>query len=187
MIALLILLGIVVILFLWAISKYNTLIKLRNNRENAFADIDVQLKQRHDLIPQLVATVKGYAAHEKETLDRIVNARSGAMNAKSIDEKIVAENALSSALAGLKVTVEAYPDLKANTNFMQLQEEISDIENKLAAVRRYFNSATKELNTAIEMFPGNIIAGMFNFRKEMMFDLGEPDRKELEKAPEISF
>ena len=187
MIVLLIILGLLVILFLWAISKYNLFIKLRNNRENAFADIDVQLKQRHDLIPQLVATVKGYAAHEKETLDRIVSARAGAVNAKSIDEKIVAENALTSALAGLKVTVEAYPDLKANTNFMQLQEEISDIENKLAAVRRYFNSATKELNTAVEMFPGNIIAGMFGFKKEMMFDLGTQERVILEKAPEISF
>ena len=187
MIALLIFLGILAVIALWAVSKYNLLVKLRNNRENAFADIDVQLKQRHDLIPQLVATVKGYAAHERETLDRIVNARNGAINAKGIDEKIVAENALTSALAGLKVTVEAYPDLKANTNFMQLQEEISDIENKLAAVRRYFNSATKELNTAIEMFPGNIIAGMFGFRKEMMFDLGASERKNLEQAPEISF
>jgi LemA protein len=187
MIALLIILGILVILFIWAMAKYNLFIKLRNNRENAFADIDVQLKQRHDLIPQLVATVKGYASHEKETLDRVVSARNGAINAKSIDEKIVAENALTSALAGLKVTVEAYPDLKANTNFMQLQEEISDIENKLAAVRRYFNSATKEYNTAVEMFPANIIAGMFNFRKEMMFDLGDSERKNLEKAPEISF
>ena len=187
MIALLIILGTLVVLVLWAISKYNLFIKLRNNRENAFADIDVQLKQRHDVIPQLVATVKGYAAHEKETLEMVVNARTAAMNAKSIDEKIVTENALTSALAGLKVSVEAYPDLKANTNFLQLQEEISDIENKLAAVRRYFNSATKELNTAIEMFPANIIAGMFNFKKEMMFDLGEPERKNLEKAPEISF
>ena len=187
MTGLLIFLGVVVIVTLWAVSKYNLLVKLRNNRENAFADIDVQLKQRHDLIPQLVSTVKGYAAHEKETLDMVIRARSGAINAKSIDEKIVAENALSSALAGLRVTVEAYPDLKANKNFMHLQEEISDIENKLAAVRRFFNSATKELNTAIEMFPNNIIAGMFGFRKEMMFDLGAPERKTLEKAPEISF
>ena len=181
-----ILLGILAILIIWAISKYNLFIKLRNKRENAFADIDVQLKQRHDLIPQLVATVKGYAAHEKETLDRIVSARSGAVNAKSIDEKIVAENALSSALAGLKITLEAYPDLKANTNFMQLQNEISDIENKLAAVRRFFNSATKELNTAIEMFPANIIAGMFGFKKEMMFELGT-ERQALEQTPQISF
>ena len=187
MTALLIILGILVVLIIWAISKYNLFVRLRNNRENAFADIDVQLKQRHDLIPQLVATVKGYASHEKETLDRIVSARSGAINARSIDEKIVAENQLSSALAGLKVTVEAYPDLKANTNFMQLQEEISDIENKLAAVRRFFNSATKELNTAIEMFPANIIAGMFGFRKEMMFDLGGSERKIAEQTPQINF
>jgi len=177
-------LGIVVI---WTISLYNRIIKLKNNRENAFADIDVQLKQRHDLIPQLVATVKGYASHEKETLDRIVSARSGAMNARSIDEKIVAENALTSALSGLKITVEAYPDLKANTNFMQLQEEISYIENKLAAVRRFFNSATRELNTAIEVFPANIIAGMFGFKKEMMFDLGVSERQTLQQAPTISF
>jgi LemA protein len=187
MTALLVFLGIVLILIIWAISKYNLLVRLKNNRENAFADIDVQLKQRHDLIPQLVSTVKGYANHEKETLDRVVNARNGAINAKSIDEKIVAENALSSALSGLKVTVEAYPELKANVNFMQLQEEISDIENKLAAVRRYFNSATKELNTAVEVFPSNIIAGMFGFHKEMMFDLGTTERKNLEQAPEINF
>jgi len=187
MIALWIILGIVALLFIWAIAKYNLFIKLRNNRENAFANIDVQLKQRHDLIPQLVSTVKGYASHEKETLDMVVKARSGAMNAKSIDEKIVAEKALSSALAGLKVTVEAYPDLKANTNFMHLQEEISDIENKLAAVRRFFNSTTKELNTSIEMFPANIIAGMFGFRKEMMFDVGEQQRVEMDKPPTVSF
>ena len=186
MTASLILLGFLLILLIWAIAKYNLFVKLRNNRENAFADIDVQLKQRHDLIPQLVSTVKGYASHEKETLDRVVSARNGAINAKSIDEKIAAENALTSALAGLKVAVEAYPDLKANTNFMQLQEEISDIENKLAAVRRFFNSATKELNTAIEMFPANIISGMFGFKKEMMFDLGS-ERQNLQQAPEISF
>lgn len=182
-----IILGIAVILVIMAISAYNTLVKLRNNRENAFADIDVQLKQRHDLIPQLVSTVKGYAAHEKETLDRVVNARNGAVNARTIDEKISAENALSSALAGLKITVEAYPDLKANTNFMQLQGEISDVENKLAAVRRYFNSATKELNTSVESFPSNIIAGMFGFHKEMMFDLGSEQRVSLDQAPEIKF
>jgi LemA protein len=187
MTALLIILGFLLILVIWAVSKYNLFVRLKNTRENAFADIDVQLKQRHDLIPQLVATVKGYASHEKETLDRVVSARSGAVNARSIDEKIVAENVLSSALAGLRVTVEAYPDLKANTNFMHLQGEISDIENKLAAVRRFFNSATKELNTAIEMFPANIIAGMFGFRKEMMFDLGTAERKTMEQAPQISF
>lgn len=177
---------VIVVLALWIISLYNSLVKLRNNRENAFADIDVQLKQRHDLIPQLVATVKGYAAHEKDTLERVINARNGAMSVHTIDEKIKAENALSSALAGLKITLEAYPDLKANQNFLQLQEEIADLENKLSAVRRYFNSATKELNNAVETFPSNLIAGMFGFRKEIMFDLGA-QRVTLEEAPKIEF
>ena len=183
---LLIVLGVVLLFILMIVGIYNSLVKLRNNRENAFADIDVQLKQRHDLIPQLVASVKGYAAHEKETFDRVVAARSGAMQARTIDEKIVAENALSSALSGMKITLEAYPDLKANQNFLQLQEEISDIENKLASVRRYFNSATKELNNKVQTFPSNIIAGMFGFRKELFFDLGE-SRATLEQAPKIEF
>ena len=174
---------VVVILAAWLVSMYNSLVKMRNNRENAFADIDVQLKQRHDLVPQLVETVKGYAAHEKDTLERVINARNGAIGAKTIDEKIVAENALSSALSGLKITLEAYPDLKANQNFLQLQEEIADLENKLSSVRRYFNSATKEYNNAVETFPSNILAGMFGFRKEVMFDLGE-QRAALEEAPE---
>ena len=177
---------VVVILVAWLVSMYNSLVKMRNNRENAFADIDVQLKQRHDLVPQLVETVKGYAAHEKDTLERVINARNGATGAKTIDEKIVAENALSSALSGLKITLEAYPDLKANQNFLQLQEEIADLENKLSSVRRYFNSATKEYNNAVETFPSNILAGMFGFRKEVMFDLGE-QRATLEEAPKINF
>ncbi|MCD8102674.1 MAG: LemA family protein [Alistipes sp.] len=183
---LIITLAVVVVLILMLVSMYNRLVKLRNNRENAFADIDVQLKQRHDLIPQLVESVKGYASHEKETLDRVIQARNGAMQASTIDDKIVAETKLSSALNGMKITLEAYPDLKANQNFLQLQEEISDIENKLASVRRYFNSATRELNNAVQTFPSNIIAGMFGFRKEMMFDLGET-RATLEEAPKIQF
>ena len=177
---------VIAIVGIWLVSLYNRLVKLRNNRENAFADIDVQLKQRHDLIPQLVATVKGYAVHEKETLDRVVSARNGAMTAQTIDDKIKAENLLSAALNGLKVTVEAYPDLKANQNFIHLQEEIADLENKLAAVRRYFNSATRELNNAVETFPSNLVAGMFGFKKEIMFDLGE-QRTSLEEAPKINF
>lgn len=181
-----IVLGVIALLVIILISLYNKLVKLRNHRENAFADIDVQLKQRHDLIPQLVESVKGYAAHEKETLDRVISARNGAMNARTIDDKIVAENTLTSALAGMKITLEAYPDLKANQNFLQLQEEISDVENKLAAVRRFFNSATRELNNAVQTFPSNIIAGMFGFKKEMMFDLGE-NRATLEEAPKIKF
>ena len=184
---LLIVIGIVLLLVIIVIVKYNQLVKLRNHRENAFADIDVQLKQRHDLIPQLVSTVKGYASHEKETFDRVVSARNGAMNAKTIDEKIVAENNLSSALAGMKITLEAYPELKANTNFLHLQEEIADIENKLASVRRFFNASTRELNNAVETFPSNIIAGMFGFKKQMMFDLGTSERVTLEQAPQISF
>lgn len=143
-----IILVVVVLIAMWLIGMYNSLVKLRNNRENAFANIDVQLKQRHDLIPQLVATVKGYAEHEKELLTRVTEARAAAMSATGINDKIQAENQLSSALAGLKVSLEAYPDLKANQNFLQLQGEISDIENKLAATRRFFNSATKELNNA---------------------------------------
>ncbi|MDR2885865.1 MAG: LemA family protein [Rikenellaceae bacterium] len=181
-----IVLGIALLLILIVAGMYNGLVKMRNNRENAFADIDVQLKQRHDLIPQLVASVKGYAAHEKETLDRVISARNGAMAARTIDDKIVAENALSGALNGLKVTLEAYPDLKANQNFLQLQEEISDIENKLASVRRYFNSATKEYNNKVQTFPSNLIAGMFGFKREIMFDLGDT-RTTLEQAPKIEF
>jgi Uncharacterized conserved protein len=183
----LIITGIAIVLILMLVSMYNSLVKLRNNRENAFADIDVQLKQRHDLIPQLVESVKGYAAHEKDTLDRVIQARNGAVNAQGIDNKIAAENSLTSALAGMRVTLEAYPDLKANQNFLQLQEEISDVENKLASVRRFFNSATKELNNAVETFPSNIIAGMFGFKKEIFFDLGTEQRATLDKAPEIKF
>ncbi|MDR0961761.1 MAG: LemA family protein [Mediterranea sp.] len=183
----LIIVAVIAILVILFISKYNSLVRLRNNRENAFADIDVQLKQRHDLIPQLVDTVKGYAAHEKETLDRVIQARNGAVNAKSIDDKIAAENQLTSALAGLKITLEAYPDLKANTNFLQLQGEIADVENKLAAVRRYFNSATREYNNAVQTFPSNIVAGMTGFHREIMFDLGNDQRATLDQAPKISF
>ncbi|MBR6036421.1 MAG: LemA family protein [Bacteroidaceae bacterium] len=182
-----IIIAVVVVLVIVVIGIYNNLVKLRNNRENAFADIDVQLKQRYDLVPQLVATVKGYASHEKELLETITAARSAAMSANSIDDKIKADNMMTSALAGLKVQVEAYPDLKANQNFMQLQGELSDIENKLAAVRRYFNSATRELNNAVQTFPANLIAGMFGFHKEAMYEIEASQRAAVEKAPEIKF
>lgn len=184
---LIIVLVVVAVLVLGVIGIYNNLVKLRNNRENAFANIDVQLKQRHDLIPQLVATVKGYAEHEKELLTRVTEARAAAMSATGINDKIQAENALSSALAGLKVSLEAYPDLKANQNFLQLQTEIADIENKIAATRRYFNTATRELNNAVQTFPSNILAGMFGFKKEPMFEIPQEDRATIEKAPEIKF
>lgn len=185
--AVLIVLGIIVLIALWAVSLYNSLVRLRNRRQNAFADIDVQLRQRHDLVPQLVETVKGYATHEKDLLIKITEARSAAINAKSIDDKIVAEQQLSSALQGLKVSVEAYPDLKANQNFLQLQEELSDIENKLAAARRFFNGTTTEYNTAVEAFPSNLIAKNFGFNREIFFDLGTDTRKQMEEPPVIKF
>lgn len=185
--AILIVVGIIVLIVIWAISLYNSLVRLRNRRQNAFADIDVQLRQRHDLVPQLVETVKGYASHEKDLLIRITEARSAAISANSIDDKIKAEQQLGAALQGLKVTVEAYPDLKANQNFLQLQEELSDIENKLAASRRFFNGATTEYNNAVESFPGNLLARNFGFKKEVMFDLGEDNRKKMEEPPSIKF
>jgi LemA protein len=183
---LLIFLGIIFIIILSVVSLYNKLVRLRNNREQAFADVDVQLKQRHDLIPQLVDTVKGYMGHERGVLTDITEARANAMKASTINEKIAAETKLSAALDGLKVSVEAYPDLKASQNFMDLQSEISDIENKIAAARRFFNSATRELNVATEVFPSNIIATLFNFKRENMFELGD-QRAAAEQPPKIQF
>lgn len=177
----------VLVLVIWFISLYNGLVRLRNNRENAFANIDVQLKQRADLIPQLVAVVKGYAKHESETLQKVTEARAGLTRATTINEKIMADNTLTSALSGLRIQLEAYPELKANSNFLQLQAEISDIENKLAASRRFFNSATRELNNAVQVFPSSIIAGMFRFSKEPMFEIPQEQRATVEKAPEIQF
>tara|TARA_B110000305_G_C19415687_1_gene627857 strand:- start:180 stop:743 length:564 start_codon:yes stop_codon:yes gene_type:complete len=182
-----ILLGIGAVIIIWYISANNKLVALKNNRENAFADIDVQLKQRHDLIPQLISTVKGYMDHEKEVLTRITEARSNAMKAGTINEKVSAENELGAAMGAFNIQVEAYPDLKASTNFMQLQNEISDVENKLAAVRRYFNSATKELNNAIESIPSNLVANMKNMSTQPMFDLGTTQREVMDKVPEIKF
>ncbi len=182
----LIVLAVVVVIVLCFISMYNGLVKLRNNRENAFANIDVQLKQRYDLVPQLVSTVKGYASHEKEVLEKVTAARAAAMSATTIDEKVAADKAMSSALSGLKVSLEAYPELKANQNFLQLQTELADIENKLAATRRFFNSATREFNNACEVFPSNIIAGMFNFKRVAMYEATE-NRETLNKAPEVKF
>jgi LemA protein len=183
----LIIVGVLILIALWVMNLYNGLVRLRNRRQNAFADIDVQLRQRHDLVPQLVETVKGYAGHEKEVLTKITEARSAAMSATTIDGKIAAEQQLTTALAGLKVQVEAYPDLKANQNFLQLQEELSDIENKLAASRRFFNAATTEYNNSVESFPSNLIAKNFGFNREIMFDLGTDTRKQMEEPPKIQF
>lgn len=182
-----IILIVVVLLIMWLVSIYNNLVRLRNNRTNAFANIDVQLKQRYDLIPNLVNTVKGYATHEREVLTKVTEARTAAMSASTIDGKIKADNALTSALAGLKVSLEAYPDLKANQNFLQLQSELADIENKIAAVRRFFNSATREYNNAVQTFPSNLIAALFSFHTETMFEIPQEQRAEVDKAPEVNF
>jgi len=184
----LIIVGVVVLLIIfWFISINNKLVALKNNRENAFADIDVQLKQRHDLIPQLLGAVKGYMNHESETFIKVTQARNACMQAGSINDKIAAEGMLASAMAGFKLQVEAYPELKANQNFLKLQDEISDIENKLAAVRRFFNSATKEFNNCVEQFPSSIVAGMKKYTREPMFDLGVEQRVKMDVAPEVKF
>lgn len=182
----LIILVILVVLVLMIVSLYNRLVRLRNTREQAFADVDVQLKQRHDMIPQLVDSVKGYMAHERGVLTAVTDARTQAMSATTINDKIAAETKLSTALDGLKVAVEAYPDLKANQTFLNLQNEIADVENKIAAARRFFNSATKELNVATELFPSNIIATLFNFKREPLFELGD-QRAVAEEPPKIQF
>lgn len=187
MTGLIILIVIILIAVFWYISANNKLVALKNNRENAFADIDVQLKQRHDLIPQLVESVKGYMKHEEAVLTRVTAARVGAVNATDVNSKIAAEKELDAAMRALNIQVEAYPDLKASANFMQLQTEISDVENKLASVRRYFNSATRELNTSIESIPTNIVANMKGMTSQPFFDVGEEERKQMDKAPEIKF
>lgn len=187
MIGLLVAGGIILVLVLWYISANNKLVALKNNRENAFADIDVQLKQRHDLIPQLIGAVKGYMDHESGVLTRITEARSRAMSASGVNDKIAAEKELSAAMGAFNIQVEAYPDLKASSNFLQLQNEISDIENKLAAVRRFFNSATKEYNTAVESIPTNIVASIKKYTVQPMFDLGEAGRAQMDVAPEVKF
>ena len=181
-----IILGVIVALVLWAITIYNGLVALRQRANQAFADIDVQLKQRHDLIPNLVETVKGYASHERGTLEAVVQARNAAIAAPGVEQKVAAENMLTSALRQLFALSEAYPDLKANTNFQQLQEELSDIENKLAASRRFFNNAVQEYNTGIEQFPAALFASTFGFTHRTFFDLGE-SRPQLEQAPSVKF
>jgi len=181
-----IVLGVVVILVLWAISIYNGLVAMRQRVNQSFADIDVQLKQRHDLIPNLVETVKGYATHERGTLEAVVQARNAAVAAPGVEQKVAAENMLSGALRQLFALSEAYPDLKANQNFQQLQAEITDIENKLAASRRFFNNAVQEYNTGIQQFPAALFAGVFGFSQRQFFDVG-PDRAQLDQAPAVKF
>jgi LemA protein len=184
-----ILLIVVVVLVVLLIGIYNRLVALRQNTNQAFADIDVQLKQRHDLIPNLVETVKGYAAHESGTLEAVIQARNSAISAeKTGDPKAMgqAEGVLGAALGRLIALSEAYPDLKANQNFIKLQDELSDIENKLAAARRFFNNAVGEYNTAREQFPASTVAGPFGFGPRQFFDVGQ-DRATLETAPQVKF
>ncbi|MCW3120238.1 MAG: putative cytoplasmic rane protein LemA [Chitinophagaceae bacterium] len=177
--------AILVVIAIWLMNAYNKLASLRKQRQNAFAEIDVQLCQRHDLVPQLVETVKGYAGYEKELLLKITEARSGAVSATTIDDKIRAEQQLTKTLQGLTVQVEAYPDLKANPNFLRLKEELGDIEIKLAASRHFFNAATTEYNNSTNSFPFNLIANNFDFKREMLFDPGMEGRKELEATPAV--
>ena len=179
-------LGVIVVIVIWAISVYNGLVAMRQRTNQAFADIDVQLKQRSDLIPNLVETVKGYAAHERGTLEAVVNARNAAIAAPGVEQKVAAENMLSGALRQLFALSESYPDLKANQNFQQLQSEIADIENKLASSRRFFNSAVQEYNTGIQQFPAALFATMFGFSQRPFFDVGE-QRAQLEQAPSVKF
>jgi LemA protein len=181
-----VILGIVVLLILWIIFIYNGLVAMRQRVSQAFADIDVQLKQRHDLVPNLVETVKGYAAHERGTLEAVVQARNAAMTAQGPAQMAAAENMLSGALRQLFALSEAYPDLKANQNFQQLQLELSDLENKIAASRRFFNNAVQEYNTGIEQFPAALIAGPLGFSRREFFDLGE-SRTVVEQAPQVKF
>ncbi|MBP9710805.1 MAG: LemA family protein [Candidatus Pacebacteria bacterium] len=169
-------LGIVVLFVLWAIFAYNRFITLVQRAKEAWADIDVQLKRRYDLIPNLVETVRGYMSHEAGTLEKVTKARTQAMDAGGVKEKGEAENMLSDALKSLFAVSEAYPDLKANTNFLELQRELSDTENKIQAARRFYNGVVRDLNTAIQSFPGNIIAGMFRFTEREFFELGADEQ-----------
>jgi len=180
---LMIIIGIVVVLLLYIILTYNGLVTLRNRVKEAWSDIDVQLKRRYDLIPNLVEVVKGYASHEKETLERVITARNVAMSANGAKEKGEAENVLSGALKNLFALSENYPDLKASTNFLELQRELSDTENKIQAARRFYNGNVKDFNTKIETFPANIIANMFNFKANDFFSIADEEKEN----PQVKF
>jgi LemA protein len=181
-----IVIAILALLLIWVVTVYNGLVAMRQRVSQAFADIDVQLKQRHDLVPNLVETVKGYAAHERGTLEAVVQARNAAIGAQGPAAQAAAENMLTGALRQLFALSEAYPDLKANANFQQLQSEITDIENKLAAARRFFNNAVQEYNTGIQQFPAALFASNFGFAPREFFDVGE-ERTMLDQAPAVKF
>ena len=179
-------LGVIVVIAIWIMTIYNGLVAMRQRVNQSFADIDVQLKLRHDLIPNLVETVKGYAAHERGTLEAVVQARNAAIAAPGVEQKVAAENMLTGALRQLFALSENYPNLKANANFQQLQSDLSDIENKLAAARRFFNSAVQEYNTGIQQMPAALFAASFGFHPQTFFDVGE-SRGQLEQAPSVKF
>ena len=171
-----ILLAVVAALIIWVIYIYNRFVRLTNRTEEGWSDIDVQMKRRYDLIPNLVETVKGYAAHEAGTLQKVTEARTKAMGAQSVAEHAEAENMLTGALKSLFAVSEAYPDLKANSNFVELQRELSDTENKIQAARRFYNGVVQELQNAIEMFPSNLVGSMFGFKTREFFQLGEGEQ-----------
>lgn len=180
----LLILALVVIVLLYGVSIYNRLVKLRTMVEEAWSGINVQLKKRHDLIPNLVETVKGYATHEKETFERVTQARASAMQASGVKSQEAAENSLNAALIRLLAVAEQYPELKANQNFLQLQDQLSMIESDIEKSRRYYNGTVREKNIVIDSFPSNIIAGMFNFTKSLFFELENEAEKEV---PRIQF
>jgi LemA protein len=182
-----IVIGVVVVLVLWVIMVYNRLVAMRQRVGQSFADVDVQLKLRHDLIPNLVETVKGYAAHERGTLEAVIAARNAAITAQGPAQQAAAENQLTGALRQIFALSEAYPDLKANQNFQQLQSEISDVENKIAASRRFFNNSVQEYNTGIQQFPAALFAGPFGFTQQTFFDVGQDERKQLDQPPQVKF
>jgi LemA protein len=184
MIPLLVFLGVIVLLVLWLVGLYNGLVRLRNQVKNAWSQIDVQLKRRYDLIPNLIETVKGYMKHEAETFEKITMYRAQAMNAESVGEKGTAEGLLTGALGQLRVAVENYPDLKANQNFLALQEELTSTENKISFSRQNYNDQVLFYNNKIQMFPSNIVAGMFGFKQEEFFEL---ESKEERNVPKVSF
>ena len=182
MTAVIILIVIIAVAVLFFISMYNSLVRLRNQVKNAWSQIDVQLKRRHDLIPNLIETVKGYMHHERETLESITKARSQAVEAESVGEKAKAEGELTRALGKFNLVVENYPDLKANQNFLSLQEELTSTENKISFARQAYNDQVLFYNNKIQMFPSNIIAGMFNFKEEEFFEIEDEKEKEVPKV-----
>ncbi len=182
-----IILGVIVVIALFGIVVYNRLVSLRQTVNQSWSDITVQLKQRHDLVPNLVETVKGYAAHERGTLEAVTQARNAAVAASSPEAQAKAENMLTGALRQLFALSEAYPDLKANQNFLQLQSDLSDIENKIAASRRFFNNAVQEYNTSTQTFPAVLFAGALGFTPRTFFDVDEGERAAVETAPQVKF